>query len=82
MGLVAWIILGLVAGWLASMVMGTSKAQGMGKDILMGIIGAVIGGWIINFFGQPGITGLNLYSIVVAMIGAIVLIWLGRTLGK
>lgn len=80
MGFIAWIVLGLVAGWLASVVMKTNDSQGMGKDVLMGVIGAVIGGWIMGFFGQPGVTGLNLYSIVVAMIGAIVLIWLGRTL--
>ncbi|HCR80885.1 MAG: Transglycosylase-associated protein [Candidatus Pacebacteria bacterium GW2011_GWB1_47_8] len=82
MGLIAWIVLGLLAGWLASMIMGANKSQGMGKDVLLGIIGAVVGGWIMGFFGQPGVTGLNLYSIVVAMIGAIALIWVGRTLSR
>ena len=82
MGLIAWIVLGLLAGWLASMIMGANKSQGMGKDVLLGIIGAVVGGWIMGFFGPPGVTGLNLYSIVVAMIGAIALIWVGRTLSR
>lgn len=80
MGLLAWIVLGLVAGWLASVVMKTDGSQGMGKDLLMGVIGSVVGGWIMGFFGQPGVTGLNLYSIVVAALGAAVLIWLGRAM--
>lgn len=74
------ILLGLIAGWLASMIVGTN--QGALMDIVFGIVGAIIGGLIMNFFGQPGITGLNLYSIIVSVIGAIVLIWIGRLLRR
>lgn len=82
MGFLAWIVLGLVAGWLASVFMKTNNSQGALKDILMGVLGSVVGGWIMNFFGQPGVTGLNLYSVVVSMVGAIALIWIGRALSR
>lgn len=81
MGFLTWIVLGLVAGWLASAFMKTDSSQGAMKDILMGVLGAVVGGWIMGFFGQSGVTGFNLYSVAVAAGGAVVLIWLGRKLG-
>ena len=81
MGFLTWIVLGLVAGWLASVFMKTSGSQGAMKDILMGVLGAVVGGWIMGYFGYAGVTGFNLYSVAVAAGGAVVLIWLGRKLG-
>jgi len=78
MNILIWIIVGLLAGWLASMVMKTDNQQGAVKDIIMGIIGAFVGGFIMNLFGNSGVTGLNIYSILVATLGAIVIVWVGR----
>ena len=75
MGILAWILLGGVAGWLASMIMGTDASQGIIGNIIVGIIGALIGGFLFNTFGGAGITGFNLFSLFVATVGAVVLIW-------
>jgi uncharacterized membrane protein YeaQ/YmgE (transglycosylase-associated protein family) len=75
-------LLGLVAGWLASVIMGTNSSQGILMDIVFGVLGAVVGGLIMNIFGQPGATGFNLYSILVATAGAVLLIWIGRRLQR
>ena len=80
MNLLLWIILGLVAGWVASLVMKTSSGQGPLMDIVLGIVGAIVGGMIMNLLGLSAVTGFNLYSILVATLGAVVLIWLGRVL--
>jgi uncharacterized membrane protein YeaQ/YmgE (transglycosylase-associated protein family) len=77
-----WIVLGLVAGWLASIIMGTNARQGAFMDIVLGVIGAIVGGFIMNLFGQTGATGFNLYSLIVATLGAVVLIWIGRLLKR
>ncbi len=79
MNLLLWIILGLLAGWLASIVTKTSR-QNVLMDMILGILGALIGGFIMNILGFSGITGFNIYSIIVAIIGAVILIWLGRSL--
>jgi uncharacterized membrane protein YeaQ/YmgE (transglycosylase-associated protein family) len=71
MSIIAWIILGLVAGFIGSKVVNKS-GDGVVIDILLGIVGAVLGGWIFHFFGAAGVTGLNLYSLLVAVIGSIV----------
>ncbi len=71
MSFIAWIVLGLVAGFIASKLVNKS-GEGMLLDIILGIVGAVAGGWLFNVFGMPGVTGLNLYSLVVAVIGAAV----------
>ena len=70
MSIIAWIILGLIAGFIASKVVNKS-GDGMLIDILLGVVGAVVGGWLFNTFGMAGVTGLNLYSILVAAVGAI-----------
>lgn len=80
MGVILWIIFGAIAGWLASMLMGTSSRQGPIFDIVMGIIGAVVGGFLMGLVDQPGITGFNLYSMAVAVIGAIIVIFVARRL--
>lgn len=82
MGLLIFLLLGLVAGWLASILMRTNSAQGPVQDIVLGLLGAVIGGAIMNAFGQIGITGFNVYSILIATLGAIVLISLGRMVNR
>ena len=78
MNIIAWVLLGLIAGWLASVIMKTNARQGPLGDIVMGIIGAFVGGFIFSLFGGQGVTGFDLYSILVATVGASVLIWIGR----
>ena len=72
MGFLAWIIVGAVAGWLASMVVRSSL--GLVGDIVVGVVGAFIGGFLFNLIGNSGVTGFNIYSIFVAFIGAVVLL--------
>jgi uncharacterized membrane protein YeaQ/YmgE (transglycosylase-associated protein family) len=74
--IIFWIILGALAGWIASMIMGRDATMGAGANIVVGIIGAIIGGLIMNSLGGPGVTGFNLYSILVAIGGAIVLLFI------
>jgi uncharacterized membrane protein YeaQ/YmgE (transglycosylase-associated protein family) len=71
MSFIVWIVLGLIAGFIASKLVNKS-GDGMFLDILLGIVGAVVGGWLFNAFGMPGVTGFNVYSVVVAVIGAVV----------
>ena len=74
--IIFWVLLGALAGWIASMIMGRDSSMGAGANIVVGIIGAVIGGLIMNALGGPGVTGFNIYSILVAIGGAIVLLFL------
>ncbi len=76
MGILLWIIFGGVAGWIASMIMGTDSQQGLILNIVVGIVGAVVGGWLMSVFGETGVTGFNLYSFLVAVLGAVVLLFL------
>ena len=76
MNFLVWIIFGAIAGWIASIIAGTDARQGAVANIIVGIIGAFIGGFLMNAFGQPGVTGFNLYSTFVAVLGAVVLLWL------
>jgi uncharacterized membrane protein YeaQ/YmgE (transglycosylase-associated protein family) len=76
--IIFWIVLGGLAGWIASMIMGTNASMGAGANIVVGIIGAVIGGVLMNAMGGPGVTGFNLYSILVAVGGAVILLLLVR----
>jgi uncharacterized membrane protein YeaQ/YmgE (transglycosylase-associated protein family) len=69
MSLLAWIILGLVAGFIASKLINRT-GEGVILDIVLGIVGAVVGGWLFNTFGMAGVTGFNLYSLLVAVVGA------------
>lgn len=80
MGIVLWIIFGALAGWIASMIMKTDSNQGTMMDIIMGVIGAMVGGFIMNFFGQSGVTGFNINSLAVAVIGAVAVIYVGHAL--
>ena len=73
MGIILWLIFGALAGWIASMIMGTNRSQGLLLDIVMGILGAFIGGFLSsNLLGIP-ITGFNITSLVIAIVGAIIL---------
>jgi uncharacterized membrane protein YeaQ/YmgE (transglycosylase-associated protein family) len=80
MGILIWIVLGLIAGWLASVVMKTDSQQGAMMDIILGVVGGLVGGFLMNLIGQNGVTGFNLYSVFVATLGAIVLIAVGRAI--
>lgn len=74
MGILAWIILGALAGWIASMIMKTNGEQGALANIAVGIIGALLGGLVFSLFGGSSVTGFNLYSIFVAVVGATILL--------
>jgi uncharacterized membrane protein YeaQ/YmgE (transglycosylase-associated protein family) len=73
MSIIGWIVLGLIAGFIASKIVNRT-GEGFFMDIVLGIVGALVGGFIFNALGAAGITGFNLYSMVVAVIGAIVLL--------
>lgn len=74
MGILLWIVFGALVGWIASLIMHTDAVQGTALNIVVGILGAVIGGWIMSTIGKYGVTGFNLYSFLVALLGAMVLI--------
>jgi uncharacterized membrane protein YeaQ/YmgE (transglycosylase-associated protein family) len=73
MSFVAWIVLGLLAGFIGSKIV-NKQGEGLILDILLGIAGALLGGWLFNTFGASGVTGLNLYSLLVAVLGSVVLL--------
>lgn len=74
MGFLSWIILGLIAGFIGSKIV-NKTGEGLFLDIILGIVGGVVGGWLMSLFGLAGVSGVNLYSILVAVIGAIVVLW-------
>ncbi|MBC7565228.1 GlsB/YeaQ/YmgE family stress response membrane protein, partial [Candidatus Saccharibacteria bacterium] len=71
LGIIGWIVLGGLAGWVASMIAGTNARQGLLGNIIAGIIGGVVGGFVFGLFGSSGVTGFNLWSFLVALVGAI-----------
>lgn len=73
MSILAWIVLGLIAGFIGSKIVNKS-GEGVMLDIILGIVGAVVGGWLFNTFGHSGVTGLNLYSLLVAIVGAVIVL--------
>lgn len=73
MSFIVWILLGLIAGFIASKII-NKRGDGLIRDILLGVIGAVVGGWLFHAFGMSGVTGLNIYSLIVAVIGAVVVL--------
>lgn len=74
MSYLAWIVLGLVAGFIGSKIV-NKTGEGIFLDIVLGIVGAVVGGWLFSFFGASHVTGLNLYSLFVAVVGAVILLF-------
>jgi uncharacterized membrane protein YeaQ/YmgE (transglycosylase-associated protein family) len=73
MSIIAWVVLGIIAGFLGSKIVNRT-GEGLIRDLILGIVGAIVGGWIFSLFGHAGVTGLNLYSLVVAVIGAVALL--------
>lgn len=78
MGIILWIVFGGLIGWVASLIMKTDAQQGLVINVVVGVVGAVVGGWLMSFIGESGINGFNLYSFVVALIGAVVLIAIAK----
>lgn len=74
MGIIGWVIIGALAGWIASMMTGNNRKMGAGMNILVGIVGGVVGGIVMNMIGGYGITGFNLWSLLVATGGAVILL--------
>jgi uncharacterized membrane protein YeaQ/YmgE (transglycosylase-associated protein family) len=81
MGIIAWLVLGLLAGFIGSKIV-NKTGEGMLMDILIGIVGALLGGWIAGFFGFNGVTGLNIPSLIVAVVGSIVLLLIYRAIRR
>ncbi len=73
MSFLAWIVLGLIAGFIGSKIV-NKRGEGFLLDIILGIVGAIVGGWIFSMFGASGVSGVNLYSMLVAVIGAVVVL--------
>lgn len=74
MGIIGWIVIGAVAGWIASLITGNNKKMGVGANILVGVIGGFIGGLVMNLIGNYGITGFNIRSLLVAVGGSVILL--------
>jgi uncharacterized membrane protein YeaQ/YmgE (transglycosylase-associated protein family) len=73
MNFLAWIVLGLVAGFIGSKLV-NNTGEGLIMDIILGVVGAIVGGWLFNQFGASGVSGLNLYSLLVSVVGAVVVL--------
>jgi uncharacterized membrane protein YeaQ/YmgE (transglycosylase-associated protein family) len=73
MSILAWVVLGLLAGFIGSKLV-NKRGEGLFMDIVLGIVGAIAGGFIFNLLGAPGVSGLNLYSLFVAVVGSVVLL--------
>ncbi len=80
MGILAWIVLGGIAGWIGSIIMKTDASQGIFLNIAVGVVGAFLGGLTFNLLGGEGVTGFNLYSLLVAVLGSIIFIWIIKVL--
>ncbi len=74
MGIIGWLIIGALAGWIASKITGNDKRMGAGKNIIVGVIGGFLGGLAMNLIGGVGVTGFNLWSLFVAVLGAVILL--------
>ena len=74
MNLCTWLVLGGLAGWFASIIKGTNARMGLVANLVTGIVGALLGGWLFRLAGGAGVTGFNLYSLLVATVGAVLLL--------
>lgn len=82
MTFLVYIIFGGIVGWVASLIMGTDAQQGIILNIVVGIVGAMLGSWIFSFFGGSGVTSFNLYSFIVALVGAVLFIGVLRAIRR
>jgi uncharacterized membrane protein YeaQ/YmgE (transglycosylase-associated protein family) len=74
MGILSWIVLGGIAGWLASIITKRNDRMGCITNIIAGVVGAAVGGWVFSLFGGTGVTGFNLPSLLVALVGAVIVL--------
>jgi len=81
MSFLTWMVLGLISGFIASKIVNKS-GEGPVIDIVLGIVGAVVGGWLFNTFGHMGVTGVNLYSILVAVVGAVIVLFIYHAVSR
>ena len=81
MSFLTWMVLGLISGFIASKIVNKS-GEGPLIDIVLGIVGAVVGGWLFNTFGHMGVTGVNLYSILVAVVGAVIVLFIYHAVSR
>jgi uncharacterized membrane protein YeaQ/YmgE (transglycosylase-associated protein family) len=77
-----WAIAGLTIGWLASLLMTPDSNQGTLTDVVLGIVGAIVGGALMSILGQPTVSGFSFYNLAVAVLGAVLLTWMGRVLNN
>ena len=75
MGFLSWIVLGAIAGWIGSMIVNRT-GEGLFRDIILGIVGGLVGGWIFQAVGSSGVTGFNVWSLLVAVIGSVIVLML------
>jgi len=79
MGIIAWLVLGLIAGFIASKVV-NHTGSGIIMDIVLGVVGALVGGFLFSIFGATGVSGFNIYSMIVAVVGAVVVLFVYHAL--
>jgi uncharacterized membrane protein YeaQ/YmgE (transglycosylase-associated protein family) len=82
MQIIIWIVFGGIIGWVASLIMKTDAQQGIMLNVIVGVVGAVLGGWIMSFFGQGSINTFSLYGFLVALLGAVVLLAIARAVSS
>ena len=75
MSIIGWVLLGLIAGFIASRIV-NKTGEGVVLDIVLGVVGAIVGGFLFTTFGAAGVTGFNIYSMIVAVVGAVVVLWI------
>jgi uncharacterized membrane protein YeaQ/YmgE (transglycosylase-associated protein family) len=79
MSILGWVLLGIIAGFIGSKLV-NSQGQGLMLDMALGIVGAIVGGLLFNLFGASGITGFNIYSMIVAVVGSVLVLWIYHAL--
>lgn len=82
MGFIAWIVLGGLAGWIASLIMKTDQEQGLVTNVVVGVLGALVGGFLFEQFGSSPVTGFNFYSLFVAVVGSVITLFVYKALTK
>ena len=80
--ILAWIVVGLIAGWLAKMISPGPERGGLLATLVIGVVGAIVGGWIAGALGYAGAGGVNLYSVLIATLGAVVFLWIWKMMSR